>query len=67
MKTEEIPTTFDKAVVKKLNEEKLIQFYWKVLNSLDQYAADEQMETHDNDIAYIVQLLGYDPLVDLNR
>jgi hypothetical protein len=64
MNTEETPTTFGKAAVKRLDEDNLIQFYWKVLNSLDQYATDEQFKAHDNNIAYLVQLLGYDPLVD---
>jgi hypothetical protein len=57
-----IPTSFDKAKVKVLSQKDLIAFYWKVLNSLSQYATEDEHEVHDNNIAYLVAIIGYDPI-----
>jgi hypothetical protein len=59
---ENIPTSFDKALVKRLQKEQLVRFYWKVVNALGQYATDEEQETHENNLAYLVSLIGYDPM-----
>lgn len=57
-----IPTTFDKERVKKLSESDLIRFYWKVLNRLSQDATLKEQQDHDNNIAYLEGLIGFDPL-----
>ncbi len=59
---EEILTTFDKSTVKRLSQKNLIAFFWKVVNSLDQYATNEECEAHDSNVAYLVSLIGYNPI-----
>jgi hypothetical protein len=59
-----IPTSFDKERVKSLDKTSLIRFYWKVVNALSQDATTEEHQTHDNNIAYLVSLLGYDPICE---
>jgi hypothetical protein len=59
-----IPTTFDKSEVGRMNRKNLLTFFWKTVNSLDQYATDEESEAHDNNVAYLVSLIGYDPICE---
>jgi hypothetical protein len=60
----DIPTSFDKELLGKLSQKNLIAFYWKVLNSLDMYASEQEHQTHDDNIAYLTRLIGYDPICE---
>lgn len=60
----DIPTSFDKELVDKLSKPSLIAFYWKVVNALDQDATDKDHRVHDDNLAYLVWLIGYDPIAD---
>lgn len=55
-------TELDKENARKLPKTDLIAYYWKVLNSLNQYATDEENYRHCEDVAYLVPLIGYDPI-----
>jgi hypothetical protein len=58
----DIPTSFDKIRVNNLDKPNLLKFYWKVVNALDQDATDEEHRAHDDNLAYLVWLIGYDPI-----
>jgi hypothetical protein len=59
-----IPTTFDKERVKRLSKTDLLKFYWKVVNRLSQDATPSEFQDHDNNVAYLTGLIGYDPMCE---
>ena len=63
----DIPTSFDKELVNKLSKPSLIAFYWKVVNALDQDATDKDHQIHNDNLAYLVWLIGYDPIADTDN